>query len=121
MATMELSAFRKHYEVNTIGPLVLYQAFRELLLRSPTQAPKFIGISTAAASIGSPMPQIYAAAYQSSKASLNFLITRIGIEDEKHGMVSIAFGIKFQRLFCALCRHYDPLRSRESSSNALPM
>ena len=46
---VSLSDIREHFEVNTIGPLILYQATRNLLKKSSD--PKFIVISTSAGSI----------------------------------------------------------------------
>ncbi|KAJ7725786.1 hypothetical protein B0H16DRAFT_1895001 [Mycena metata] len=73
VASTSPSAFREHWEVNTLGPIVLFQAAHALLLASPTGAPIFAYIST----VGASMAQYYdlhAPAYGSSKAAANFLV-----------------------------------------------
>lgn len=76
-----LDAVRKHFEVNTIGPLALFQSFLPLLLNAKN--PKFVVISTGAGSIGDmdkvPMP---VTAYGSSKAAVNFIVRKIHFENE---------------------------------------
>ncbi|KAJ6492745.1 NAD(P)-binding protein [Mycena vitilis] len=73
LATTPPSQFRDHWEVNTLGPVVLFQAAHTLLLASPTGAPIFALISTLGASMGS-YHHLSASAYGSSKAAANFLI-----------------------------------------------
>jgi norsolorinic acid ketoreductase len=53
--------FRDHYEINTIGPVVLWQAVQSLLLKSPSGKPQFAAISSLAGSIGAYFP-LHAAA-----------------------------------------------------------
>lgn len=50
------SEFRDHFEVNTIGTVVLFQATQPLLAKSPTGAGHFAVISTVGASISNYMP-----------------------------------------------------------------
>ncbi|KAK3308327.1 uncharacterized protein B0T15DRAFT_390570, partial [Chaetomium strumarium] len=62
------------FQVNALGPLLLFQAIRPLLQKS-TAAPKWISISSAIGSIGF-MPNYhshYAPAYGISKAALNWI------------------------------------------------
>ncbi|KAJ7431288.1 hypothetical protein B0H11DRAFT_1688381, partial [Mycena galericulata] len=66
-----VSEFHNHFGVNTIGPVVLFQAAHSLLLASPSGAPAFVVISSIAGSIGR-YQHSTAAAYGSSKAALNF-------------------------------------------------
>ncbi|KAJ7505792.1 hypothetical protein B0H11DRAFT_359228 [Mycena galericulata] len=73
LATTPVSEFHDHFGVNTIGPVVLFQAAHSLLLASPSGAPAFVVISSIAGSIGR-YQHSTAAAYGSSKAALNFLV-----------------------------------------------
>lgn len=59
--------------MNTLGPVVLFQAAHTLLLASPTRAPQFTIISTTGGSIAQYLP-FHAAAYGTSKAAANFLV-----------------------------------------------
>lgn len=76
-----LEEVREHFLVNSVGPLVLFQAFWPLLQQSAQ--PKFIAISTGLGSIGSmgdmPVP---AMAYGTSKAALNYIIRKLHFENE---------------------------------------
>jgi len=65
---------REHFEVNTVGSVILFQAVWPLLERS--KAPKFIYISSGAGSIGGAIP-IPVGAYGASKAAGNFLTAKI--------------------------------------------
>ncbi|KAJ7101422.1 hypothetical protein B0H15DRAFT_411505 [Mycena belliarum] len=73
LAAAPLADLRDHWEVNTLGLVVLFQAAHELLLASPTGAPVLAYISSAAGSIGSYL-HLSASAYGSSKAAANFLV-----------------------------------------------
>ena len=52
LVTTPIKEIRDHYEVNVVGPLILFQALYPLLKKSKLGAPKFVVISTALASIG---------------------------------------------------------------------
>jgi len=73
---------RDHFEINTVGTLVLFQATYPLLTAS-TPFPKFIPISSGSGSItdGTALP-VGALAYCSSKAALNFLARKLHFEYE---------------------------------------
>ncbi|KAJ6507769.1 hypothetical protein C8R47DRAFT_1208805 [Mycena vitilis] len=79
LATAPLAQFRDHWEVNTLGPVVLFQAAHTLLLASPTGTPTFALISSAGASMTS-YTHLSASAYGSSKAAANFLIKVLDAE-----------------------------------------
>ncbi|KAF7345163.1 NAD(P)-binding protein [Mycena sanguinolenta] len=79
LATASLSEFRDHFEVNTIGLIVLFQAAHELLLASLTGAPTFAYISTGAASI-SRYYHLSVGPYAASKAAANFLVKVLDAE-----------------------------------------
>ena len=77
-----ISELREHIEINSVAPLILFQAVWPLLEQSAT--PKFVVVSSPLASIGDmekvPMPT---AAYGSSKAMVNYLVRKIHFEHEK--------------------------------------
>jgi len=79
---------RKHFEVNSIGPLVLLQAFIKLLEASAS--PKFLVITSAIGSMGDmenfPVPFF---AYGISKAAANYFVRKVAFENPK--IVSAAF------------------------------
>uniref|UniRef100_A0A0K3CE00 BY PROTMAP: gi/342320899/gb/EGU12837.1/ Proteophosphoglycan ppg4 [Rhodotorula glutinis ATCC 204091] n=1 Tax=Rhodotorula toruloides TaxID=5286 RepID=A0A0K3CE00_RHOTO len=79
IAQVSLDDVRRHFEVNTIGPLVLFQALLPLTTKST--APHFIVVSTIAGSIAS-MPQVTfpVSAYAISKTAVNSAVGRIAIE-----------------------------------------
>lgn len=70
-----------HFEVNTLGPLRLFQALAPLLQKAGT--PKFVYISTLLASIREieRMPSL-TAAYGMSKVAGNYLVKKIDAENE---------------------------------------
>lgn len=71
-----------HFEVNVVGPLLLFQATAELLDAAPE--PKFFAISSI---IGSIVLQanfpLECSAYGTSKIALNFVLARIHAENPK--------------------------------------
>ncbi|KAI4730387.1 NAD(P)-binding protein [Aureobasidium sp. EXF-10728] len=81
-AETPLEALRTHFEVNTIGPLALFQAFLPLLLKSAN--PKFVALSTGVASLGDmdAMPLMPVTAYGASKAALNYIVRKIHFENQ---------------------------------------
>ncbi|KAJ6460240.1 hypothetical protein C8R45DRAFT_1109120 [Mycena sanguinolenta] len=79
LATTPVEQFRDHFEVNTLGLVVLYQAAQTLLLASPTGAPTFACISTLGASISTYF-NVNASAYCVSKAAANFLVRALDAE-----------------------------------------
>ncbi|KAM0271959.1 hypothetical protein ACHAQH_008866 [Verticillium albo-atrum] len=75
----------KHFSVNAVGPLTLFQATADLLKASETGSPKFVAVSTIIGSIGS--QEIFAnfpeqsSPYGASKAALNWFIRLISFEE----------------------------------------
>ncbi|KAJ7182370.1 hypothetical protein C8R43DRAFT_1144258 [Mycena crocata] len=57
LATTPLSEFRDHWEVNTLGTIVLFQAAPRLLLASPTSAPIFVYMSSIAGALPGSAPK----------------------------------------------------------------
>ncbi|KAJ7644531.1 aflatoxin biosynthesis ketoreductase nor-1 [Roridomyces roridus] len=53
LAETPISEFRDHWETNTLGNVILFQATHALLLASPSKAPRFAMITSSAASMGS--------------------------------------------------------------------
>jgi norsolorinic acid ketoreductase len=75
-----VSEFRDHWEVNTLGLVILFQAAHRLLLASPTNTPIFAFISSIAGSMGQHLP-IQSSPYGSSKAAANFFIKSLHYEN----------------------------------------
>lgn len=75
----------QHFNVNTVGPITLFQATAELLHASKTGNPKFVAISTLIGSIGSMdalqgFPATHSP-YGGSKAALNWFVRRLHFEE----------------------------------------
>lgn len=65
------------FQVNTLGPLVLFQSFMSLL--TTTEGAKFVVISSVLGQIAESTPYTYNA-YGLSKAAVNFLAKKIDQE-----------------------------------------
>jgi len=76
----------QHFEVNAVGPLLLFQALYSLLANRDSR--KFITVSSAAGSIaltaGIPVPLTV---YGASKAALNFITQSIHKEHKSEGFI----------------------------------
>ncbi|KAG9024438.1 hypothetical protein FRB95_011523 [Tulasnella sp. JGI-2019a] len=86
---VSLEHVNEHYQVNTLGPLILFQAVGPFLLKSPN--PKWVLISSAAGSLGTPFP-LLATAYGASKAAANFMGTKIHQEHPNLVVLAISPG-----------------------------
>ena len=78
-------ALRDHFAVNTIGPILLFQAVKPLLQASKSGNPIYLGISTVIGSMGAQamlagFPQVFSP-YGASKAALNWAFARIHFEE----------------------------------------
>jgi len=75
-----LDGLREHLEVNTVGPIRLFDAFFSLLSRS--SQPKFVVVSSTLGSVetSAKYPDFSVASYGASKAAVNFLTQRVHIE-----------------------------------------
>jgi NAD(P)-dependent dehydrogenase (short-subunit alcohol dehydrogenase family) len=71
----DIGDLRKMFETNTIGPIVLYQAFASLL----TPGAKFVVISSLIGKISDAIPWSYTA-YATSKAAVNYVTKKIDQE-----------------------------------------
>ncbi|KAH8684477.1 hypothetical protein BGZ60DRAFT_478621 [Tricladium varicosporioides] len=77
----KLDMVRKHFEVNTIGPLALIQAFAPLLKAS--SEPKFLVITSTIGSIGLLGEyKVPFFAYGLSKAGSNYMVAKLHFEEE---------------------------------------
>ncbi|GAA6008409.1 hypothetical protein JCM10207_000116 [Rhodosporidiobolus poonsookiae] len=84
--------YRRHFEVNTIGPVVLFSALKELLFKS--SSPKLVAVSTAGASLtlNVPLPM---GPYFASKASLNFVIGKFAQEHKDNKLTAFVLSPGF--------------------------
>ncbi|KAI5481189.1 short-chain dehydrogenase/reductase SDR family protein [Pseudohyphozyma bogoriensis] len=88
-ATVSLGAMKTHFEVNTLGPLVLFQATHSLLTKSDGGAPKFVLVASTAGSLGMNL-DMHLSAYGTSKAAANFLLGKMHNEHKEEGLVVLA-------------------------------
>ncbi|KAL5337414.1 NAD(P)-binding protein [Aspergillus crustosus] len=83
--TTSLDVLREHIDVNTFGPLVLFQATYPLLIKS--KKPVFVGVGSAMGSIGGMEQRPWSnTAYGLSKVMLHYMVRKIHFENE--GVVS---------------------------------
>jgi len=90
IVTTPIDQLRDHFEVNTLGFIILFQAIWPLLEQS--KDPKFVYISSPAGSIGAGLP-IPAAAYGASKAAGNYLTAKIHQEHPSLTAFAISPGV----------------------------
>jgi norsolorinic acid ketoreductase len=81
-----IAAVEEHFRINTLGPLILFQALYPLLKARQTR--KFFVVSSGAGSIKDIMP-LAITAYGSSKAALNYITRRLHSEHLEEGFVII--------------------------------
>jgi NAD(P)-dependent dehydrogenase (short-subunit alcohol dehydrogenase family) len=93
MITTTTEEFESYFRVNTLGPLILFQAFHDLLVKSTKPEKKFIITSTLAGSITViPHVSFPVGAYGASKAAVNYVAAKLQQEhgeSEKIAVVSI--------------------------------
>ncbi|KAI8814637.1 aflatoxin biosynthesis ketoreductase-like protein nor-1 [Cladochytrium replicatum] len=89
IANVPAESMREHWEINTLGPLLLFQATWPLLQKSKEKHPKFVGISTLLASVGT-VQSYPATAYGSSKAAFNYIVRKIQVDHGANGLISFA-------------------------------
>jgi norsolorinic acid ketoreductase len=87
VVTTPIQEIRDHYEVNFVGPLILFQALYPLLKKSKSGAPKFVVISTVLGSIGDMYP-VPTTPYGASKAAINYVTKKIHQEHENDGLIA---------------------------------
>lgn len=81
---LSLESLNDHFQVNAVGPIILFQALYPLLLQRQTR--KFVTVSTLAGSISQTIP-IPDTVYGSSKAALNFITRSIHKEHSEEGFI----------------------------------
>ncbi|KAJ5753370.1 uncharacterized protein N7511_007523 [Penicillium nucicola] len=79
---------RTSFEVNTIAPLMVFQAFWPLMKKSHS-SPKLVVISSSVGSIAEQEP-VPGGAYGPSKAASNWITKALHSENEAHGLVAFA-------------------------------
>ncbi|EFR02881.1 aflatoxin biosynthesis ketoreductase nor-1 [Nannizzia gypsea CBS 118893] len=94
MPSVEMTAehLRECFEINTIGPLMVLQALRDLLEKGNGATglpPKFIVLSSSMGSIGQ-MEPFPGGAYGPSKAAVNHITKSIHLQMAQSGIVSVA-------------------------------
>ena len=68
---------KDHFDVNVLGPLILFQAMAPLL--NAAENPKFMATSSSVGSIAGAIPYP-SLSYGVSKAALNYLVMKIHVE-----------------------------------------
>ncbi|CDZ96795.1 Predicted short chain-type dehydrogenase [Phaffia rhodozyma] len=77
-----------HYEVNLIGPVVLFKEFHSLL-RASAVAPKFVVVSSIAGSLAlASQFNLPFEAYSASQAAVNYAAIKIHLENEDSGLIA---------------------------------
>lgn len=81
-AQADIEAVKRHFDVNALGPLRLFQSMRSLLQGS-AGTPRFVCLSTSVASMSlTPTIPLQSTVYGSSKAALNYIVRRIHVEED---------------------------------------
>lgn len=81
------ASFTQHFNVNTVGPLVLLQQLYPLLTKS--SAPRFFVVSSVVGSNDfAPHSPFLLAPYAVSKAAVNNLVAHVAREGEKDGLTA---------------------------------
>ncbi|KAL4813664.1 Intradiol ring-cleavage dioxygenase [Aspergillus spinulosporus] len=83
------SDLRASFEVNTIAPLLVFQAFWPLLKKAQSGTPKAIFMSSSVGSIGAQEP-FPSGAYGPSRAAGNWLTRALHLQHEADGLVAVA-------------------------------
>lgn len=110
--TTPAEEYRKHFDVNALAPMILFQTFWPLLQKSPS--PKFIAISSRLGSIDglefwAGLPgnalQTYmpAAPYGGSKAMLNYFMRRLHFEHANLIAFPLSPGCVYYMDNCSRC------------------
>lgn len=88
--TTSLSSLRDDFEVNTLGPIKLFQAAHPLLKESTS--PKFVLISSALGSIGL-MDEPPSLSYGASKVAANYFVRKVHLEDKEIATLAVHPGL----------------------------
>jgi NAD(P)-dependent dehydrogenase (short-subunit alcohol dehydrogenase family) len=77
----------KHMQVNTVGPMLLFQTLYPLLLKRPTR--KFVPLTSIVGSITLDLPLPFSlTSYAASKATMNFITKQIAKENAPEGLIA---------------------------------
>ncbi|KAJ5210190.1 Short-chain dehydrogenase/reductase SDR [Penicillium cf. griseofulvum] len=88
VAESTIDQIKSHHDVNTLGPIRLFQATLPLLQKS--SSPRFILISTLMATIGDMKDAPWSTApYGASKAAANFFVRKINFEHDDIATLAI--------------------------------
>lgn len=82
-----ISELRQSFEINTLGPIKLFQAAYPLLKKSTN--PKFVFISSSLGSIGAMEGNVPSLAYGVSKAAANYFVRKVHFEHEEVTAVAV--------------------------------
>jgi NAD(P)-dependent dehydrogenase (short-subunit alcohol dehydrogenase family) len=73
--------FTNSFNINVLGPIILFQSIHDLLLKSTLEkGPVFTIISTAAGQISAQLADVRVAPYAVSKVAVNMVVKRIQLE-----------------------------------------
>jgi len=85
VATVSPESLEEHFRVNTIGPLILFQAVYPVLLKHKTR--KVVTVSSLVALLGNMLAEPETS-YGVSKVALNFVTKRIHVEHSAEGFIA---------------------------------
>ena len=85
--TTPMDELRSSFEINTLGPIKLFQAAFPLLSKSTD--PKFVFISSSLGSIGDMEGNVPSLAYGVSKAAANYFVRKVHFEHEEITAVAV--------------------------------
>ena len=83
-ADLKVADLKEHFDINTIGSLLLFQATAPLLKKSANGPGKFVAVSSPIGSIGGMEQRPYPmTACGVSKTALNYLVRKLHFENEE--------------------------------------
>ena len=108
---VDFDAARRDFDVNTLGPMRVVQAFGANVLASKTK--RVVAISSSAGSFGTPLPGGVALNYGASKAALNKYFSILAVQMKPQGVL---VGL-FQPVFVAT---KDDTKNMKGASQVTP-
>ena len=82
---IDFDAARRDFDVNTLGPMRMAQAFMPSILKSKHK--KIVNVTSMAGSFGAPMPGAMGMNYGASKAALNKYSTLLSVAVQEQGVI----------------------------------